>query len=202
MDWTLTELCDSVRQSGITEDPVSSSKRQTESIYTVWSVRCNSTNPFIETKCEFRGISRSASSSYNRFSSSPGDFRQKGGKLIGRRFTTDGKPFRQLSSPSNRYPLPSRLLLVDIVFIIGLKPSTRLSPRLSFIGSKRLYPLARGHVFFRFATFPKLRWSLLLREAKQRVKDVSVFPSTGSSPSFYDCANGSKEVVLVGVHLS
>jgi hypothetical protein len=29
----LTELCDSVRQSGITEDPVSSSERQTESIY-------------------------------------------------------------------------------------------------------------------------------------------------------------------------
>ena len=62
----------------------------------------------------------------------PGDFRQKRGKLIGGRFETDGKPFRR-SFPSNRFLLPSRLRLFDIVFIIGLKPSAFLRACLSSV---------------------------------------------------------------------
>lgn len=67
----------------------------------------------------------------------------------------DSRGFRQLSSPSSRFLLLSRLPLVDIVFIIGLKPSARLRARLSPNRRLKATLSARAraaNAFFRFAT--------------------------------------------------
>lgn len=64
---------------------------------------------------------------------SPDDFRQKGGKLA-----RGGRDSRRMGNHfGNYHPLRivffcrSRLLFVDVVFIIGLKPSARLRARVS-----------------------------------------------------------------------
>lgn len=77
-------------------------------------------------------------------------------------------------SPSNRvFFCHRRLLLVDIVFIIGLKPSARLrarlSARLEASSSKSDFIRALALAFFRLANvFRSYAESLLSREVKRR----------------------------------
>jgi len=131
------------------------------------------------------------------------DFRQKEENSSEEDFATDGKPFRQLSSPSFSSIVASAARRHRLYHRFK---AFRPSPRSSFTGLKRLYPRARSrvHAFFRFATFPKLHRSLLSREVKQcicAVKDVVVFPSTESSRAF-TTVNELRSLLPVGIHLS
>lgn len=125
--------------------------------------------------------------------SSPGDFRQKGGKLIGR-YATDGKPFRQLSSPEPFSPAIASTVRRHCLYhrfkafrrpsprssLIGLKPS-RLKATLSALARPRFLPLRNiSEVTLEFIVTGG-------KTAYLRVKDVVVFPSTWMQSSFYDC---------------
>lgn len=209
MDWTLTESRESARQSGIMEDCVFA--EAADRIDTVGSVRCNFTNPFIETKCEFRGISfdqlqlqsypraRALSLSLSLQEPSPGDFRQKEGKLIGGRFATDGKPFRQLSSvPSNSSLLPSRLPLVEHCLYHRFKAFRRPHLRAPSSFTARSYCVALKATLSALARprfLPPRDVSEVTLEfivtggktAYTACKRRCRFPVDWIQPSFYDC---------------